>query len=193
MARLLLLQRIHKCPVPRGRFLHVWVIQIGGLMGSTEARRNVTPYDSQGRAVIGLANRSPCLLVGYQCTTPSVNKHWCFDLILVTYSRNLFFFSSQAKLRWFSRFIWLLIYLHIAFTIGCVKNVSKRVLKNLLAFCAATLCILMGQIAKTGFQRFFAGGKWTSKQDPPNKKWKISRRPNHCLWIVYPEARSRPG
>ena len=52
-------------------------------------------------------------------------------------------------------------------TLWCVKNVSKRVFKNPLAFFAAILCILMGYLAKKGFQRMFAGGKLTSKQSLP--------------------------
>ena len=51
-----------------------------------------------------------------------------------------------------------------------VKNVSKRVFKNLLAFFAAILCILLGYLAKKAFQRIFDGGKLTSKRGPPIKK-----------------------
>ena len=58
-------------------------------------------------------------------------------------------------------------------TVGCVKNVSKRVFKNLLAFFAAILCILLGYLAKKAFQRIFDGGKLTSKRGPPIKKWKF--------------------
>ena len=54
--------------------------------------------------------------------------------------------------------------------LGRVKNVSKRVFKNLLAFFAAILCILLGYLAKKAFQRIFDGGKLTSKRGPPIKK-----------------------
>ena len=54
-------------------------------------------------------------------------------------------------------------------TLGRVKNVSKRVFKNPLAFFAAILCIVMGYLAKKGFQRIFDGGKLTSKRGPPIK------------------------
>ena len=54
-----------------------------------------------------------------------------------------------------------------------VDSVSKRVLRNLLSFLAAILCIIMGYLAKKGFQRIFDGGKLTSKRGPPIKKWKF--------------------
>ena len=54
--------------------------------------------------------------------------------------------------------------------LGRVKNVSKRVFKNLLAFFAAILCILLGYLAKKALQRIFDGGKLTSKRCPPIKK-----------------------
>ena len=57
-----------------------------------------------------------------------------------------------------------------AWTVGRVKNVSKRVFKNPLAFFAAILCIVMGYLAKKGFQRIFDGGKLTSKRGQPIKK-----------------------
>ena len=52
--------------------------------------------------------------------------------------------------------------------VGRVKNVSKRVFKNPLAFFADILCKLMGHLAKKDVQRIFNGGKLTSK--PPIQK-----------------------
>ena len=54
-----------------------------------------------------------------------------------------------------------------------VKNVSKQVFQNLLAFFAAILCILMGFLVKIGFQSTFDDGKLTSKEGPPIEKWKF--------------------
>jgi hypothetical protein len=54
--------------------------------------------------------------------------------------------------------------------VGRVKNVSKRVFKNLLAFFVAILCVLLGYLAKKAFQRIFDVRKLTSKQGPPIKK-----------------------
>ena len=52
-----------------------------------------------------------------------------------------------------------------------VKNVSKRVYKNLQAFFAVFFIYKpMGYLAKKGFQRIFAGGKFTSKRVLPIKK-----------------------
>ena len=49
----------------------------------------------------------------------------------------------------------------VSCALGRVKNVSKRVFKNLLPFFAANLYILMGYLAQKGFQLFFDGGKLT--------------------------------
>ena len=57
----------------------------------------------------------------------------------------------------------------LVFTVGQVKNVSN-IKKNLLAFCAAFLCILIGYLAKNWFQKFFAVRKLTSKRDPTIEK-----------------------
>ena len=54
--------------------------------------------------------------------------------------------------------------------VGRVKNVRKRLFKNLLAFLAAILFILLGYLAKKAFQTIFDGGKLTSKRGPPIKK-----------------------
>ena len=50
--------------------------------------------------------------------------------------------------------------------VGRVKDENKGVFFNLQAFFAANSYIHMGYLAKKGFERFFAGWKWTSKQGP---------------------------
>ena len=60
---------------------------------------------------------------------------------------------------------------HQTVQLGRVKNVSKQVFKNPLAFFAAILCIFIKYLAKKGFQRIFAGGKLTLQRGQPLKKW----------------------
>ena len=76
----------------------------------------------------------------------------------------------------------------LTWLVGRVKNVSKIVLKNPLAFCAAILCILMEYLAKKRLSNSFCWWEIDVKMGPIHRKVKISHRSNIGMWCVNPEA-----